>query len=130
MSSLKMDPNNPHPPMSDQSLAAVQQIAHTGAKSFQIRYSDDEPPVVWVAIAEYELDEQIFYKLGASLDPDKAILALLDEVIDGGVCVHCGKPAGVESDLGELNMPLSSIICWYQYDPELKKYRRSCEGET
>lgn len=129
MAGLTMDPDDPHPPMSDQSAAAVKQIAHTGAKSFQIRYCEEEVPIVWIAVAEYELGDQTAYKLGVALTPDQSILNLLDDVMDGGLCMHCHRPVGVDTEHSE-EMPLSDVICWYQYDPELKKFRRSCEGDT
>lgn len=106
-------------------LAVVDLIRRTGAQSFQIRYQDDEIPTVWVAIAGY--GEQ--WEAGGALNPLMAAWRLAEALIDGGMCTHCSKPTGVTNDwTGE--MPLQGMICWYIYDPELKKFRRGCEGDT
>lgn len=115
------------PPLSQQGLAAIDLIQRTGAKSFQIRYSDDEEPVVWMAIAEFvrsgSAPESPTHEVAASLRPERAVMRLADQLVDGGICVRCGLTAGVAHDLKAY--PLG--VCWYQYDPELGKYRRSCE---
>ncbi|RTK99938.1 MAG: hypothetical protein EKK65_08810 [Lysobacterales bacterium] len=59
--------------------------------------------------------------------------ALLEQVLDGGMCVHCGRQTAVERrwDDAELLAELSAVgACVYAYDPETKRYRRSCEGDT
>ena len=104
--------------------AGIELIGRTGAKSFQIRYSDDEEPVVWFAVALYDDGKA---ETAASLDPVMAILRLAERLIDGGMCTHCKRPAGLETHHIE-DMPWEEYICWYQFDPELKTYRRGCEG--
>jgi hypothetical protein len=47
-------------------------------------------------------------------------------LVDGAMCAHCGKPTGLEPTL-LVDMPFPEHICWYQYDPELKTFRRGCE---
>jgi hypothetical protein len=106
-------------------LATIDLIRRTGAESFQIRYHDDEEPLVWIAIAEFEGN----WEAAASLNPVTAVWRLAETLIDGGICRHCTRPAGVTDDWTG-RMPLDELICWYRYDPELKKYRRSCEGNT
>jgi hypothetical protein len=27
------------------------------------------------------------------------------------------------------SMPLNESVCWYQWDPEMKTFRRGCEGD-
>jgi len=114
--------------------AAVVMIGRTGARNFELRYQDDKEPTVWIGIAEYGVDDHghpirkggtIAYKLGVGLHPLDAVLNLLDETIDGGICTHCRKPSGVTSEITP--MPMSGLICWYQYDPELNVFRRGCE---
>src|SRR5437660_3643913 len=115
-------------------VAAVKLVGRTGACSFQIRYSDDEQPVVWMAVAEYYIGPsgkptkeygKHTYEVGAGMDPLTAVLRLLDNLVDGGICAHCNKPTGV-TDHWQRPMPLSKQVCWYIYDPELQEYRRSC----
>lgn len=114
--------------------AALDMIGRTGARTCQIRFQDDEEPTVWIALGEYGVDEndipipkggKTVYKLGAGLHPLVAVLNLLDETIDGGMCTHCHKPSGVTSEI--VTMPLDGLICWYQFDPELNVFRRGCE---
>lgn len=102
-------------------LAATDMIGRTGAESFELRYSEKRNPVVWMAIGRWNDT----YEVGASISPIKATIRLLETVVDGGTCTTCGKPTGITEDLEA--MPLGSHVCWYQYDPELKAFRRGCE---
>lgn len=112
-------------------IAAIELIGHTGSKSVQMRYSDDEAPTVWMAIAEFDAPHPLFklktYVVTAHLDQLRSVLMLAEKLIDGGTCMHCEKPSGLEPDSLE-TMPAGQTICWWQYDPELKKFRRGCEG--
>jgi hypothetical protein len=106
-------------------VATIELIRRTGAREFQIRYSDDEQPIIWMAAAGF--GEQ--WEAAAALHPLLAVWRLAETLIDGGICKHCSKPTGVTYDWTGV-MPAQGIICWYTYDPELKKFRRSCEGDT
>jgi len=107
-------------------LGAIAMIRRTGASSVSIRYSDDEQPVVWLVVASYPEDR---HEVDAALDPIRAILRLLERLVDGGQCQHCGRPTGLEPDSLE-TMPLDKFVCWYQWDPEVKTFRRGCEGDV
>lgn len=102
--------------------AVVEMIGRTGASQFSLRYQDDEQPTVWVCIAKWG---ETFEATGA-MTPLVAAMRLLEQVVDGGQCKHCGRPTGASDDFTQ--MPLDTLVCWYQYDPELKKFRRGCEG--
>lgn len=106
-------------------LAALELMRRTGCTGVQIRYSDDEQPVVWFVVAEYPENRA---EVDAALDPIRAALRLCERLVDGGQCAHCERPTGLEPDHIE-TMPLNDTICWYQYDPELKTFRRGCEGD-
>lgn len=108
-------------------MAAVALIGRTGATQFQLRYSDDEQPVVWMAVAGYQRDGADRYQVGSGLAPREAVFSLCEALVDGGMCTHCQRPTGV-SDEFDSTMPLDEHICWYQYDPELKTFRRGCES--
>jgi hypothetical protein len=119
----------------DRLLAAFDFVRRTGAKSVQLRWSDDEQPVVWMMVAEYHVDAngrpardggEVRHEVDASLDPVRACLRLCERLADGGQCTHCGRPAGLDPDSLD-TMPLNELVCWYQYDPELKTFRRGCE---
>ena len=114
------------PEQSDRMLAGVDFIRRTGSSTFSLRYSDDEEPVVWMAIAGYA---DGVHEVDASLSPLRAVLRLCERLADGGRCTHCNRPAGLDPDSLE-TMPLDELVCWYQYDPELKTFRRGCEGGT
>lgn len=101
-------------------IAAVDLIGRTGAEEFSLRYSDDDEPVVWMAIAKWGSH----WEAAASIDPLQAVFRLCDQVIDGGVCQHCNRPSGFEPSIDP--MPLAEMVCWYQWDPELKTFRRGC----
>lgn len=116
--------------------AGIKFLRRTGAREVQIRYSDDEQPIVWMALARYGVDlaghpqasggEDVL-QVDAAFDPLRAVLRLCERVADGGECAHCHRPTGVEPDSLE-TMPLDNAICWWQYDPELQVFRRGCEG--
>jgi hypothetical protein len=106
--------------------AGVKMIGRTGATSIQIRYQDDEQPVVWMAVGEWTGGRQ---EVGAGFDPTRAVLRLCEQVIDGGQCAHCHRPTGFEPDQLD-TMPFDPLVCWYQWDPELATFRRGCEGDT
>lgn len=104
--------------------AAIDLIGRTGASAVQVRYSDDEQPTVWLAVAQYGAKAET----DAALTPWMAVLRLAERLVDGGMCVHCSRPAGLDPDSID-TMPLNNLICWYQFDPEVKKFRRGCEGD-
>jgi hypothetical protein len=119
-------------------LAAVDLVRRTGSRQFQLRWQDDEKPTVWVAVAGYNVGDdgrpiseggKRAWKVAAALSPLDAALCLCEETVDGAQCVHCKRPSGFDPD-GFETMPLNDIVCWYQYDPELKTMRRGCEGDT
>jgi len=117
--------------------AAIDLLGRNGARSVQLRYSDDEQPVVWMAVAEFHLDgrgrptkddgEQ-HYEAAGAMHPLSALFKLCGQLMDGGECTHCHRPTGFDEDFGA--MPLDELICWYQWDPERATFRRGCEGET
>jgi hypothetical protein len=114
------------PPLDAKATAGVAMIGRTGARNIQIRYHDDEQPVVWMAVGEWPGGR---HEVAAGLDPTRAVLRLCEQVIDGGTCQHCRRPAGFEPDHLD-TMPVGQLVCWYQWDPELETFRRRCEGDT
>ena len=132
MSERVLDPQDPR------FVAAIDLLRRTGLRTFQIRYQDDEQPTVWLAVGEWSRGPdgrpvakggaQVFEAAGAT-NPVQAVMRLCDQVVDGGTCAHCRRPAGVTDDWRS-DMPLATVVCWQVYDPELKRFRRSCEGET
>jgi hypothetical protein len=75
--------------------AAVDLLGRTGADSMQIRYSDDEQPVVWFAVALYRDGK---WETASAANPLRAILRLGEQLLDGGQCRHCNRPTGLEPD--------------------------------
>lgn len=110
-------------PDEDKFLAGVKMIQRTGARQFQLRWSDDEEPTIWFAVGIYDDGNA---EADASLSPFRAVLRLCERLVDGGHCTHCRRPTGLDPDSLE-TMPLDDLVCWYQYDPELKTFRRGCE---
>lgn len=111
-----------NPEADDRIKAAVDLIGHTGADEFQIRYSpEDEPPITWTAIARW----RDHWECAAAMNPLDAVFRLCDQVIDGGICQHCKKPSGFEPSMDP--MPLNQFVCWYQWDPSTKSFKRGCD---
>ena len=113
----------------DRFTAGVDLIGRDGSKQFEFRLSEPETPgspEVFVCLAEFS--DQV-WAVGGGISPNQAMDNLLDYLIDGGKCQHCGRTTGVVHEPGDPG-DFAAPICWYAYDPELKTYRRSCEGET
>jgi hypothetical protein len=111
-------------------VAATSMIGRVGATSVQIRWSDDEEPVVWFVVAMFDDD---VWETASGRDPIEAAMRCAEQLVDGGKCVHCGKPTALDTDW---ESPLSTFarqfdvdLCAYVYDPELNTFRRTCEGE-
>lgn len=107
----------------DMILAAADMVGRTGATEIQLRYEDEQQPIVWMAVAGYPENR---WECASATAPLAAFLRLCEQLIDGAECTHCHRPTGFDTGLGA--MPLENLLCWYQYDPELKRFRRGCEG--
>ncbi len=117
--------------------ACVDMVGRMGAEGWQLRFHDDESPTVWIALATFtgRLDNihmpdgghptHTKHEVAAALSPQQAAFRLLEQLVDGGHCTHCHKTTGITSDFDDV--PLHEHVCWYQYDPELKTFRRGCE---
>jgi hypothetical protein len=121
-------PGNVPKEFEERFLAGVEMVQRTGSKQFQLRWSDDETPVIWMAVSIHD-DDQTLWEVAAGHNPLVAVSRLLEQLVDGAQCKHCGRPAGLDPDSLD-TMPLNELVCWYQYDPELKKFRRGCEGDA
>jgi hypothetical protein len=103
--------------------AAVELLGRCGAEELQVRFCEEEKPTVWMALARW----RGHWEVGAALDPLRALFRLCDEVMDGGLCLHCGKPSAFSDGFEVLPDIMGDAVCWYAWDPELKTYRRGCE---
>lgn len=117
--------------------AGMSLLRRTGAAEIQVRWSDDEEPIVWFAVARYRLDENRRprstgdingWETAAGHDPLEAVLRLCQEAVDGGTCRHCGRPSMFHAELDEVPTILDPMFCMYEWDPEMKVFRRGCEG--
>lgn len=128
-----------NPPDDPRFLAAVQLLERTGAHDFRIGYSDpdDGEPIVWYAVATWQRitagpTVHRAAEAAGSVDPVLAVFRLCEQVIDGGQCMHCGRPTifdATPSDTLADDM-LDVMGCRYAYDPERSTFRRDCEGDA
>jgi ribosomal protein S12 methylthiotransferase accessory factor YcaO len=113
-------------------VALVDMVRRCGARTYRIEHTVEENgPVIWVAVAETRWEKRPVV-FGAGLDPVRATYALAAELVDGGTCAHCARISGIEAlDADVDTEPFSGPvpICWYRFDPELRTYRRECEGD-
>jgi hypothetical protein len=129
-------------PMDDPRLpAACDVLRRTGARQVQIRYSDDEQPVVWLAVVGWYIGRDgrpvaaardarrpgLTYETAAAMEPLTAVFRLCDQVVDGGTCTHCGRHTGFSPNPEA--MPLDELICWWIWDPEVDKFVQGCQLE-
>lgn len=102
--------------------ACTNLLGRTGADEYCTRVSP-ELPVVFMFMARWG----DHWEAMAGTKLSQACFRMLQHIVDGGLCVHCQKPTGVARDFADdLD---NEHICWYQMDPELKRFRRSCEGD-
>lgn len=87
---------------------------------------DDEEPTVWIAVALYPAKR---WETDAGHDPLEAVLRLCARLVDGGRCTHCSRPTMFHATLEE-PFVLERPFCIIEWDPELKTYRRGCEGDA
>ena len=124
MPDLEEDPRIP---------AAIDLLGRTLADTFQIRYCDEEEPTVWIAVAHWPNRPDVgipeHYEAAGGMSPWQALLRLCEAVIDGGTCRHCDRPTMIDDKPpDDPLLALEALVCAYRYDPELKTFRRSCEG--
>ncbi len=117
--------------------ACLDLLPRMGVTGIQVRWSDDEKPMIWMVVAVFAADSplaraqgvtQETYEVGSALSPARAAYRLVEQLLDGSQCQACGRPAGITEDFDGA-MPLSDAICWWRFDPELSVFRRGCSGE-
>jgi hypothetical protein len=96
---------------SDLIAAIAGLIGHTGAEQFQVRYHDDEQPVVWVSVATYADGRA---EADAALTPDQAAWRLAERLVDGGRCTLCSRPTALVENEDDLTSGVD-FLCQYRY---------------
>lgn len=118
-------------------VAAIDMLRRTGAADVQVRYCDEEDPVVWIAVVRHRMRGNIpvpdgpinVWEAAAGRNPVEALLRLCERLIDGGTCAHCHRPTMFLEELNPAPIPgLDKLCCRYEWDPELSTFRRACEG--
>lgn len=110
----------------DRLSAAAALIPRLGCTDMTLRYDEGDKEgdvVVWNAIAYFPGAQP---QVAGALTPYRAVYRLLEQLMDGGICNYCKKPTGIVENFDE--QPPMLLVCWYSYDPELKVFRRGCEG--
>lgn len=110
--------------------AGVDLLRRCGARSITIGHSDLEgaPGITFWYCSAQVADQEWAWDVAAARDPLTALSRLLEQLIDGSPCRHCGKPAAFDPDMDIVDMPpvFTRELCVYAWDPELKVYRRGC----
>ena len=132
-----------HPAIQDDKfVAVVDLLGRTGAKEFQIRYCEEDEPTVWIACAQWPVagyvddagkkhrsEAKLVWQAAGGMTPWSAVFRLAEATMDGGHCVHCNKMTAVDDKPPDVDLlSVGDFVCFYRYDPELKTFRRSCEG--
>ena len=117
-------------PFDPVAMGLVKWLPRLGASELQIRYSDDQAPIVWMAVAKVTVRRVSGFEAAAALDPSEAVKRLATQLIDGGLCVHCGKPTGFEADWTIPDFDTDAFVCWVTYDPEVDRIRLGCGGSV
>jgi hypothetical protein len=125
-----MKPN----PKDKKIAAAVEMIGRMGGKQFEIRFFEEQDddvfdPPIWIARAKFQDKGHDVWEATGAMNPWRAIFRLLETLMDGGECTHCGKMTAVDENPPDFAISATEeLVCWYRYDPELKTFRRQCEG--
>jgi hypothetical protein len=130
-----------NPAMEPELLGALNLVRRTGAKQVQVRYSDDEAPVVWIAVGGWfrgpdgvpvASGDELIYEAAAGPSPTVAMNRLLDQIVDGGVCPNCERPTGFIAK-GEALPPegsaMQQMCCWWTWSDQDECYGRDCDGK-
>jgi hypothetical protein len=108
-------------------IGGVELLRRTGMTEFQLRFDEEQDPVVWNALAKFTGDR---YVVGSALAPDRALFDLCERVIDGGKCVHCGRPS-VFTPPGDEPIPgLTRSLCLYQWSDDKQVFDRACASSA
>lgn len=118
---MSAEPEGMPPEYRDRLVACVDMLGRAGAQATQIRFADDEQPTVWFLVAQFPDGR---WDAAAGQDPLHAAGRLLEQLVDGGSCKHCGRPTGFSLDTD--SMPMDELVCWYQYDPSTKAIVKGC----
>lgn len=109
-------------------IAGIDLLRRGGAQTVRIGWDDEEPEtVVWFAVGTFKGGKEA----AGALDPVEAVMRLCERIIDGSLCIHCGSraifdPNPMDTDIDRL---LNDMGCVYAWDPELRVFRRGCEGD-
>ncbi|MGE0342544.1 MAG: hypothetical protein AB7O86_05710 [Porticoccaceae bacterium] len=106
--------------------ASVDMLRRTGAVEVQIRWSDDEEPTVWMAVARMNDG----WDTASASTAGMAAYRLAELLLDGSRCVHCGRVSSLYDDFSDSVDEQVPFICWYVFDPETERFRRSCEHDA
>jgi hypothetical protein len=125
----------------DAAMAAAKLIGHTGARSVEYGYQNDDAVGVadadWYASAQYRGTRvTVEHHIG----PAEALEALAERLLIGGECQHCHgiitlEDGGARAYVGQrmldgtimtLERALTSPHCRYRRDGD--RWRRGCEG--
>lgn len=108
--------------------ACLTALGRAGALTVQLRRSDVEPPDLWLAYCQRKLLPQApaTSEVAAGMSPEDAVYRLLERVLDGSTCQHCGRTIGVVEveDLPEDE--LITTLCWYSYRSSSKSIVAGC----
>lgn len=131
------DPTEDKGELDPRFLAAMDLIRRTGATEVQIRYSDDEEPVVWFVVASFDDPTALgqgkipprkkALQIGAGIGPTSAALKCAEVLVTGAECTWCHRRSAMTTDF-QLK-PLPADICWYVYDPDTALFKRGCEDD-
>lgn len=113
----------------DKLQATVDLLNRTGLQKLVIGWHEEhEGPPVYFALGMWTGNRN---EVAAALDPLQATMRLCERVIDGGQCRHCHESTifYADDDHPDPGVVLETMGCVYAYDPELKTFRRGCEGE-
>lgn len=121
-------------------LAIMKLLERSGMKEFQIRYDEEQKPVVWVAVALFkrpalrlpgkglaEEKSNTGSQCGCGFTPIGAVRDLAENAVTGGTCTHCGRMIEVNFGDDEPAFP-PTMVCYRKYDPEAKEFKRSCDS--
>ena len=98
-------------------MAAVELLRRGGETEFQLRFSDEMDPTLWIAMVPLA---ENYWEVAAALTAEEAVFLLCRNLFSASACTHCDKLMMFEPS--ELEFEMFPDRCAITWSPALGRY--------